>query len=287
MRKTETTRATLSRFETWSRMLVLVASLLAAPVGAAEIVVTSAMDVLNLDGRCSLREAVLSANTDTAINDCTAGSGADVILLTAGIRYELTIAGLNEDLAQTGDLDILWHTTIRPMEETGRAVIDALGTDRVFQVLAGAFLTLDRVELSNGAGNPFGGAVVNFDPVSELHFFDVNINNSVASLRGGAVATVGPLVWNDGAASNNQAAFGGAVSIEAGGSFDGFELRLSSNDAVGGDGGDIYAFGPVSCERCSINTGEARDGGGVYMEDDHLLTLRSSEMIGSRVMIQA
>lgn len=46
---------------------------------AATITVTTSSDALiNGDG-CSLREAIVAANGDTATNDCQAGSGADVI----------------------------------------------------------------------------------------------------------------------------------------------------------------------------------------------------------------
>ena len=46
---------------------------------AATITVNTSADELNSDGDCSLREAVQSANTDSAVDLCTAGSGADTI----------------------------------------------------------------------------------------------------------------------------------------------------------------------------------------------------------------
>lgn len=59
----------------------------------ATIVVNSTADVAANDGACTLREAIISANTDTAsggmVGECAAGSGADVISfagLAAGLQ---------------------------------------------------------------------------------------------------------------------------------------------------------------------------------------------------------
>jgi CSLREA domain-containing protein len=46
---------------------------------AAVINVDTTEDELNNDGDCSLREAVVAANTDSAVDTCTAGSGQDSI----------------------------------------------------------------------------------------------------------------------------------------------------------------------------------------------------------------
>ena len=42
---------------------------------AATITVNTTTDELNADGDCSLREAIIAANTDAAIDACAAGSG--------------------------------------------------------------------------------------------------------------------------------------------------------------------------------------------------------------------
>ncbi len=79
---------------------------------AAESTVTTTEDELATNGRCSLREAIRSANVDAAVHpDCPAGTGADTIRLPAG-TYRLTIPGAGEDAAATGDLDITETVTI-------------------------------------------------------------------------------------------------------------------------------------------------------------------------------
>src|SRR5689334_5510780 len=71
-----------------------------AAQGAA-ITVTTNGDGVAADGACSLREAVQAANTDLAVNECAAGSGADQISLGA-TTYTLT----------GGQLDVTSELTI-------------------------------------------------------------------------------------------------------------------------------------------------------------------------------
>jgi CSLREA domain-containing protein len=76
--------------------LLLVASVvLPPPIGphlayANAIVVNTTADEYGSGASCSLREAIHSANSDTAFGGCTAGSGTDTILLQAGQTYALT-----------------------------------------------------------------------------------------------------------------------------------------------------------------------------------------------------
>ena len=85
---------------------LLAGTFLSGTAHAAGITVNTTDDELNVDGDCSLREAIESANTDAAADACFPGSGPDVIAVPAG-TYTLSIAGANEDANATGDLDIL------------------------------------------------------------------------------------------------------------------------------------------------------------------------------------
>ncbi len=94
-----------------SRMLatlVMLATWLAIPqasTAATTITVNTTHDDVTINGNCTLREAVIAANTDAPVDGCTAGSGADTILLPAG-TYPLALVGTCEDAARSGDLDI-------------------------------------------------------------------------------------------------------------------------------------------------------------------------------------
>jgi CSLREA domain-containing protein len=99
----------------WIVALVLaLTSLYLGPIPmarAATITVNTTDDELNYDGDCSLREAILAANTDSAVDACTGGWFADTITLPAG-TYTLTIPGTDEEYNGTGDLDIRDDLTI-------------------------------------------------------------------------------------------------------------------------------------------------------------------------------
>ena len=141
----------------WIRVLAclfLIASIVIAPGfdwlessrgSAASIVVNTTDDEVNSDGDCSLREAIIAANTDTAVSGCAAGSGADVISIPFGI-YNLTLAGTGEDEAATGDLDILESVTING-SVVGATIIDGQGSDRVFDVapLADGMIIINEI----------------------------------------------------------------------------------------------------------------------------------------------
>src|SRR5215204_5972779 len=88
--------------------LAVAACLLPATAGAATIEVTTHIDELDAtpDSNCSLREAVQSANSNTAVGGCHKGGGpSDTISLGRG-RYSLKIPTTDEDSNVNGDLDV-------------------------------------------------------------------------------------------------------------------------------------------------------------------------------------
>ena len=122
------------------------------------------------DGNSTLRAAIMEAN---------ALPGADTIVLLPG-TYRLTIAGQDENNAETGDLDITESLTIIGAGD-GSTIIDAAGLDRAFHVIAGASLDLKGVTVINGDAT-VGGAILN---QGTFLTEDVTISNSSAVLGGG------------------------------------------------------------------------------------------------------
>ena len=107
------------------------------------------------DSVISLREAITAANSDAGVDD--------TIILPAG-TYTLTIGGVGEGAAATGDLDILDNLTIVGAG-ADKTIIDASGlNDRVFEVLAGKTFDISGVTITGGnnfaTGGP-GGATLN------------------------------------------------------------------------------------------------------------------------------
>lgn len=85
-------------------------------------------------------------------------AGDDVIELGAG-TFLLSLAGVQEDFAAVGDLDIRQNLVIRG-KGVGVTIIDATALanqltttnrDRLFQILSGATVTIQGVTLQKGA----------------------------------------------------------------------------------------------------------------------------------------
>ena len=128
-------------------------------VDAATIMVNTTTDELNNDGDCSLREAIQAANTDAAVDACSAGSGADTIEVPAG-TFTLGIPGPGEDANQTGDWDITSDLTISGSDEAA-TIIRGDGVeinDRVLHIVSpGAVVEISKVTIQDGFQPVLGG----------------------------------------------------------------------------------------------------------------------------------
>jgi len=140
---------------------------------AASIVVNTTDDEVNFDGDCSLREAIIAANTDTAVSGCAAGTGADVITIPFGI-YNLTVTGTGEDEAAMGDLDILENVTISG-SVVGATIIDGQAADRVFDIapLAAGTIVINEIMRDPAAVDDIAGEWIElFNPTGSA--VDIN-----------------------------------------------------------------------------------------------------------------
>lgn len=218
------------------------------------ITVTTTDDELNTDGDCSLREAIQAANTDSAVDACPAGTGADTITVPAG-TYTLTIAGASEDANATGDLDITGSVTINGAG-VGTTVIRNIGTDRVLHIFFGITVGLSDVTIANGNAdyNGYGGGIANNGTLA--------VTNSTFSGNG---AYKGGGIYNDGHLTVMNSTFSGNYSYWE------------------GSGGGIYnqEYGTliVTNSTFSGNSGD-RSGGGI---NNHLgdLTVTNSAFLGN------
>lgn len=191
---------------------------------AATINVTTTRDELTRNAVCSLREAVLSANTDSAVGGCAAGSGRDTIVLASGQTYTLSLdatAG-NEDRAAEDDLDISSDITIQgngAMAERSTAVactlddVGAVGEFRIFDVHAGGNLTLQDLTVNNGCAD--GGSAPDRDGGGILNEGTVTITGSTFSqnlaFSGGGIFNEGTVTIANNTLSRNSAGFGGGI----------------------------------------------------------------------------
>lgn len=202
---------------------VLITAAFSLPAYAATITVDEAIDddpaVDN--GSCSLREAITSANTDTALDSCTAGSGFDDIIFDPSMEGEtivLTIEGFEEDLNATGDLDITDDLTISgpTSDEPSSIVIDGNGTDRVIDIHSGE-IRVSAITIQNGGLVTTGGGIYARSDNGDLLVEDVVIReNEVTSpalldsgANGGGIAIRMPTVIRDSVITLNSAASSG------------------------------------------------------------------------------
>jgi CSLREA domain-containing protein len=178
----------------------------------------------NNDDLCSLREAIIAANTDKKSGakdgECKAGNGADVIILQPNTVYTLSRTDNgNEDSSQTGDLDIVFgsNITIRP-SGTGIVVIqgDNDFTDRILHVLSGGILTVKDVTIRKGNVKGNGGGVYTSNG-GELTMTNVTLTANNARERGGALFNNGSTNLNYITVQGNNAALGGDALVNSSG----------------------------------------------------------------------
>ncbi|HEX5622080.1 MAG TPA: choice-of-anchor D domain-containing protein [Solirubrobacteraceae bacterium] len=235
---------------------------LAAPANAAEIVVTTRGDAIAADGQCSLREAIIAANTDTPGSGCPGGApgGDPDVIRLAGGPYALGVAGAGEDNAATGDLDVRGGG---PLTIAGNAAtVDAASVDRVFDVVdPGASLTLRNVTVTQGLAPPHdvGGGILNagtlalIDSTVTANRIDPSAAGFDGGLGGGIFST-GALTLTDSTVSDNRAGDAGP--------------GVTGPGFVGGRGGGIYAAGPTTIVRSRLLRNAAGDGSRGDDEED-------------------
>jgi len=279
-------------------LAALVAAFTLSPVSAATFDVTTTADGNDgaCDAHCTLREAIVAANSDRH---------RDIINLPPG-TYRLSIPGRGENHGATGDLDILERVDLRGAGQS-TTIIDAGGVDRVLHVhrmhwwpgdeatkitdvtitggevqsrekgggvfIEGA-LTLQHCSVESNLATGFqavGGGIANAGTVSMNH---VTVSDNATDGDGGA----GGGIWNghgtlsvvDSTISNNRT---DGYDADGAGMYGGFStvsllrVTVSGNDGVGitSDGGGLFAgFSTFSIAGSTVsdNTAAGAEGGG-------------------------
>jgi CSLREA domain-containing protein len=246
---------------------VLLMLAFAAPAGASTAIpVTTTADVIANDGQCSLREAVISSNTDAANpTDCVNGGPTDDYLTLGAGTYTLAIGGAGEDGAQTGDLDV--HAGMRITGQGMNAtIIDAAGLDRALDVTGpDGSLDLFDLEITGGrAPDAMAGDPANVAAAGE----DSTGGDGAAAVldgAGGGIRTSGFLSLTRVRMSDNRAGDGGAGAPGgAGGPGGDGQVGGASTGGIGGTGGDggaIYAERTVTLTDSVLSANQAGTGG--------------------------
>ena len=220
------------------------------------------------DSDCSLREAVIAANSDAA---------ADTIVLHSGSTYLLSVVGPGGD--QQGDLDITHSVDFVVTGGSSNATIDGNGLttgDRVLQIVAGE-TQLHGVDVANGVapsdgGSPAhhlgGGIAVN--PAAALDIYDAHVFGNTATT---GTADAGGGIYNNGGrvflshvlmSENTVVGFGGG--IETVGTFAQTTIlnsKLVRNEASFGGALDDSG-GITAVENSQLGSNDAGSGGAIY-----------------------
>ena len=235
------------------------------------IQVTTTADDADANGNCTLREAIIAANTDAGRDGCAGGSGSDVILLAPG-TYALSLTGSNEDAAFTGDLDVTGSVNLRGagVDASIIAGVAAGEPDRVFHVLGSGSLGLFNVTVRGGRC-AYGGGIFND---GTLIIADSRLQDNVAS--------EGELACGHGSGTGIS---GGGGAIYNRGTLVIARTIVSGNRVVGyggdlGDvafpGGGLFNEGRATILKSRVNSNSAAGGGGIHNHGE--LTLTDSEL---------
>ena len=275
------------------RYLPLLAALV-APAAFAQITVTTLDDELNADGDCSFREAIEAANTDSTVDACVAGSGADAITFGGafdGATLALTLGELVlSDEVRLGAFDSPFVTLVAAPGSRhlrivgGRVSVDRMGfragqADRGGAVLveAGAvrFSARNSVFESNASTGAGGGAIWIEGGEVGAAYSSFHDNRAMGG-AGGAVYVAGGSfsTGNEVLFAENSATNGGAVAVLGGEAYLGFadfrdNLAILNGGALFVKAGDDFPPPYAFLQVTRFGTNAARNGGAVWA-DGHL-----------------
>ena len=223
-------------------------------------VFTDTMHLYTRAGACTLREAIQSANSNTAVGGCTAGqpysTATDIISLPAGTYSVTSSIDITESVVISG-------------AGSGSTIIDAYEMDRLFVVdeaddgRAGIYLTFNELTMRRGLAEGDGGCIdASSSAVHKIVLQDV-IMEACYAVDGGAIHLFeGTLYINDSVLRGNVAdtGYGGAVYA---------------------DYAQVVVAGSVISDNISIGIDGDGYGGGTYNEHS-TIRVANSQYINNR-----
>lgn len=270
-----------------TRLVVSLMLLLSPAIAfAATITVTTTVDALANTGTCSLREAIIAANTNApsggAAGECPSGSSGstDTIVLPAG-TFNLTLAGsegYSASNALLGDLDITQSLNLQGQTPATTIINAASLGARVIHINgATAAVSISGVKLRDGFSDGYGGGIYVGDGTS-LGLSSIEITSNHADYSGGGLAIAGytdVTITGSLITNNTSDDSGGGISYGYGGILSIANSIVSANQASGSysDGGGIHGSGSVILATCTVaNNGAGDNGGGLFIDGSLAVT---------------
>ncbi|MEQ1530623.1 MAG: choice-of-anchor Q domain-containing protein [Methylococcales bacterium] len=166
------------------------------------------------DGKCTLREAVSNANSNSDASglDCVAGFGADSVTFSVSGTI---ILGSTLSISDAAGLTV---------DGIGRNItVSGNNTVRVMQLNPGATLSVKNLTVADGYADPQGGGIYN--QFGNLNVINSTFTNNTATRTGGGIASYadltlanpgGNLTIANSTFSGNHSVFGGAIRNNSG-----------------------------------------------------------------------
>lgn len=223
-------------------------------------------------GQCSLRAAIMEANTF---------AGVDVITVPAG-TYTLTLTG-QDDTAALGDLDLT--DTVAILGTNAVVFADPMLNDRVFDIHqrsgpVGVSATLSGLTVQNGIADVGGGIRTTANLIFENGVID---NNTGRTAAGGIFNNGGAVVVRDSTVRNNRSdlATGGGLRQDAGQLV--IERTLFETNESNQHGGAIsLVAGDMTVTNSTLHGNRADTyGGAIHANGAANVTLRNVTMTGN------
>jgi len=250
-------------------LFILILSFLMPPRGRVDAA------SITVDENCSLSDAIVAANTDTAVGGCAAGSGADAIALTMNIALAAALPPIAADLAIEGNgYSISGNDAYGIFAANGSSLtINNLIITAGFSSTAGGgiyvlqgSLTLSNSTIQGASARDAGGGIYANDSRVEIIGSEIRDNSAGASGGGGLYfsssdGTQTLDITDTAFTRNTSTQAGGALRI-AGGTVTIKRSSFSFNE--GDEGGAIEnTNGILRIENSTFNSNEARLGGGL------------------------
>ncbi|MGR9074285.1 MAG: choice-of-anchor Q domain-containing protein [Gammaproteobacteria bacterium] len=250
----------------WKRTLAGIALLMAlgqAPALAASI---------NVDGACTLADAITAANSDAAAGGCPAGSGADALYLGGDVALSAALPAITSAVTIEG----------------GGHTISGNNTFRILQIAYPGNLSLLQTTVSGGGGVTDGGGIANNGGIVSV--IDSTVSGNSASQAGGGIAnnSGGTVTVTRSIISGNTAGGAGGI-MQGGGIFNGDRGSVTVTDStVSGNfashyGGGIgnTTIGTVTVTRSTVSGNSANLSGGGISAFASYVTLVDSTVSGN------
>ena len=231
------------------------------PAHAATFTVDSTADATDValgNGKCATAEGTCTLRA--AVQETNALAGPDSVTLPGG-TYVLSISGLDEDDAATGDLDVLGDLTLAGAAATF-TTISGGGRDRVFDIFGTGSLTADHLIIESGSASgtgPVGGGIRSRGRLTMS--FAVLRGNTARNGDGGGLANLSggrAELTNVTLGANLADQRGGGIANDVGAQLRLVNVTLSGNSAQ--QGGAIDNLGTAELANTIVETSTPATG---------------------------